>query len=77
MWTIGIYIIDQVTFRNEQVAAPLKLDLHPAPCTSRSSFRNEQVAAPLKHKQNTPAAKNDPTIPQRTSCGPIEASDGR
>ena len=36
------------TFRNEQVAAPLKVHVHLEPADAVVPFRNEQVAAPLK-----------------------------
>ena len=37
-------------------------------------FRNEQVAAPLKRARPAVVLPPVSAIPQRTSCGPIEAS---
>ena len=42
---------------------------------ARRSFRNEQVAAPLKHCTTVSGYTGAQGIPQRTSCGPIEAPD--
>ena len=41
-------MVAKSTFRNEQVAAPLKGGSNPLLPIPRSTFRNEQVAAPLK-----------------------------
>ena len=61
-----------ITFRNEQVAAPLK-DLRLYGVDRRIvAFRNEQVAAPLKDPRHDQCGLRSCRIPQRTSCGPIE-----
>ena len=62
------------SFRNCQVAAPLKhLDVVQF-ILCRRSFRNCQVAAPLKLGTAAGGANAAGTLPQLSSCGPIEAS---
>ena len=65
---------EPAAFRNYQVAAPLKqvrprLEVWP----QGWSFRNYQVAAPLKRAEPTLVSSLWPSLPQLSSCGPIEA----
>ena len=62
------------TFRNEQVAAPLKGPAGRVAAVRHTAFRNEQVAAPLKVPLEASVPPGGDRIPQRTSCGPIEGT---
>ena len=60
-------------FRNYQVAAPLK-PIQPALAhLFDDTFRNYQVAAPLKQNFVPPKIEVLCSLPQLSSCGPIEA----
>ena len=62
-----------MTFRNCQVAAPLKRAARPLNRKRGLAFRNCQVAAPLKLVQPLRSHQALPPLPQLSSCGPIEA----
>ena len=66
-------LLARTTFRNCQVAAPLKRHVRAAQLGVLVAFRNCQVAAPLKRRDLGPVPRDRRTLPQLSSCGPIEA----
>ena len=59
--------------RSQQAAAPLKPALSKSGAAEISQSRSQQAAAPLKRSYAPGDRGGDGTIPQPTSCGPIEA----